>query len=174
LNKILTAIMSILYCSDGNGSHSSLTYVDVETCACTNKERLHRRDTYYGNLAQFRERVPRQVFRVSCLVAINFGVCILGRPTVHTCTCMPICTGTTITKTLREQRHTNFPSRQLTRAYLRCSPYVLIISPISISAAYPYQGTRFSSFNPILTYANSLQIANLLIIQNTNLSVVLY
>lgn len=83
----------------------------------TNKERLYRGDpddTYYGILAQFREQAhtARRVFGVSCLVAINFGVCTLRRPaTTHACrlTHERVRVGAAVTKAPREQRDTNFP-----------------------------------------------------------------
>lgn len=111
--------------------------------ARTNKERLYRGDlgdTYYRILAQFREQAPRRVFRVSCLVAINFKVCTLRRPAAHMHTHVAVCAPCTCNGVYPLRRYRESSAAQIFRRgsyediFKMSSSRVLIISPISISA----------------------------------------
>lgn len=103
-----------------------------------------------GSSRNFASR--RRVFGVSCLVAINFGVCTLRRPATRAHTrafnanAAPCWCGR-YEGTARATRH-KFSALAATRTYLRCPPRVLIIPLISISAGNPRRSIRFSPFCP--------------------------
>lgn len=79
-----------------------------------------------GSPRNFASRVPRRVFGVSCLVAINFRVCTLRRlDCTHAAAAVCVCVGAAAryTKTPRESGATQiFPVVAATRTYLRCPP----------------------------------------------------